>query len=237
MGDAMTYPRAVLTTWLLAVLLALLLAYDMAHAETGPYLTVGGGFTAFIPTTADGDFVQRGFPNDYKALAPAFKVGVGYEFNDKWAAELRYVNLGSNGYDSPFVSDLSYLPKQHRCTASCDTPGHLVARDYVQGIDLTILRAFPGYEYAPFLRLGAAYMLHRLDVNIYNNPVNVAPDSQQFIRVDGRMPMLVAGVGVKRGHFTLDTTFYYGLGGPNCLTYCGFPQSTQFMTTMAGFNW
>lgn len=223
--------------YLITLLLTFVLAYDMAHAELGPYLTVGGGFTAFIPTTADGDFVQRGFPNDYKALAPAFKVGIGYEFNDRWATELRYVNLGSNGYDSPFVSDLSYNAKTHHCFASCDTPGHLVARDYLQGIDLTVLRSFPGYAYVPFIRLGAAYMLHRLDVNIYNNPINVAPDSQRFIRVDGRMPMLVTGVGVKRGRFSVETTFYYGLGGPNCLSPCGFPQSTRFVSTMIGFNW
>ena len=231
----MTYPRALVITWSLALLLACALAYDMAHAEH--YITVGGGFTAFTPTTADGDFVQHGLPNNYKWAAPAFKVGAGYAFDEWYAIELRYVNAGSNGYDSNFVSDLSYNPKTHTCTASCNTPGFLRARDYVQGVDLTVVRTFTHHEYRPFVRLGAALMLHRLDVQIWNHPINAAPDSQQFIRADGRMPMLVAGVGVKRGHFTLESTLYYGLGGPNCLTYCGFPQSTQFVTTMVGFNW
>ena len=225
-------------TNLLLILLVLVVApYDMAHAETGPYLTIGGGFTAFTPTTADGDFVQRGLPHNYKWAAPVFKVGVGWNFSDTWAAELRYVNAGSNGYDSNFVSDLSYNPKTHTCAASCNTPGFLRARDYVQGFDLTVLRTFTSYEYRPYLRLGAALMLHRLDVNIWNHPINAAPDSQTFIRTDGRIPMLVAGVGVKHGHFTLESTLYYGLGGPNCLSPCGFPQSTQFVTTMVGFNW
>ena len=231
----MTYPRAVLTAWLLAILLACALAYDMAHAES--YITVGGGFTAFVPTTADGDFVQRGFSPNYKRAAPAFKVGIGYNFADRWAVEVRYVNLGSNGYNSKFVGDTAYDAKQHRCTVSCGDYGSLRARDYVQGFDLTVIRTFTSYEYRPYFRLGAALMLHRLDVNILNNPVNAAPDSQTFIRTDGRMPMLVAGVGAKHGHFTLETTLYYGLGGNNCLTYCGFPQSTQFVTTMVGFNW
>ena len=233
----MTYPRAVLTAWLLAVLLACALAYDLAHAETGPYLTVGGGFTAFMPTAMDGDFVQRGFSPNYKWAAPAFKVGAGYNFTDRWAIEARYLNLGSNGYDSNFVSDLSYNPKTHQCTASCNTPGFLRARDYVQGVDLTVLRTFTDAEYRPFIRLGAALMYHRLDVNIWNHPINAAPDSQTFIRTDAWMPMLVGGIGVKRGHFTLESTLYYGLGASNCLSPCGFPQSTQFVTTMVGFNW
>ena len=231
----MSYPRVVIINWL-ALLLAVLLTTCEAHAGE-LYLTLGGGFTAFVPTTMDGDFVQRGLPHNYKWAAPAFKAGLGWNFTDRWAVEARYVNLGSNGYDTNFVSDLSYNPKTHQCTASCNTPGYLRARDYMQGFDLTVLHTFTSYEYRPYVRLGAALMLHRLDVNIWNHPINAAPDSQQFIRADGRMPMLVTGVGVKRGHFTLESTLYYGLGGPNCLTYCGFPQSTQFVTTMVGFNW
>lgn len=229
------YTRAVLLAWSLAILGGCLLAYDMAHAE--PYITLGGGFTVFRPTTADGDFWQQGFPHSYKSMAPAFKVGVGWEFNNQWATELRYVNLGNNGYTQhQFVGDEWYDSKAHRCRPPCTVPGSFVARDYVQGVDLTVLRTFTDYAYRPFVRLGAALMLHRLDVNI-QNPTIAGPDSQQFIRTDGRMPMAVAGIGVKRGHFTLETTFYYGLGGSNCLSPCGFPQSTQFMTTMVGFNW
>ena len=231
----MTYPRALVITWSLALLLACALAYDMAHAE--PYITVGGGFTAFTPTTADGDFVQHGLPHSYKWAAPAFKVGIGYNFTDRWAVEARYVNLGSNGYSTNFVADNAYNPKTHQCLATCNQLGYLRARDYVQGFDLTVLRTFTDYEYRPFIRLGAALMLHRLDVNIQNHPALTAPDTQSFIRMDGRIPMLVGGVGVKHGHLSLETTLYYGFGGTNCLSPCGFPQSTQFMTTMVGFNW
>ena len=234
----MTYPLAVTLNWLAALGLAVVfLTTDTcsrpAHAE-GLYATFGGGVSAFVPTTADGDFVQRGLPHNYKWAAPAFKVGIGYNFTDRWAVEARYLNLGSNGYDSNFVSDLSYSAKTHQCTASCTTPGYLRARDYVQGFDLTVLRTFTDYEYRPFLRLGAALMYHRLDVNIWNHPINAAPDSQTFIRTDAWMPMAVIGVGVKRDRFSLETTFYTGFGGTNCITPCGFPQSTQFLVTMLG---
>lgn len=223
----------IVTISILGFLLVSECSLQPAHAGS-PYVTVGGGFTAFNPTTADGDFTQQYFRPNYKWAAPAFKVGAGYAFNDRYAVELRYVNAGSNGYDSKFVSDLSYNAKTHTCTASCNTPGFLRARDYVQGFDLTVLRTFTDYDYRPYVRLGAALMYHRLDVNVAHNPVNVAPDSQSFMRMEGWMPMAVLGVGVKRDRFSLETTFYTGFGGTNCVSPCGFPQSTQFLTTMLG---
>ena len=229
----MTYPHAVLTAWLCALLLACALAYDMAHAGE-LYLDAGIGASLFVPTIGDGTWYQQGLPHDWKRDSLAYKVGLGYRFNERWSVSAAYLNLGQSGVDARTTLDDSYYdPINHKCLQKCDALGSFKVRDRMQGGELTISRAFPVGNWSPYVKVGGAVMIHNLQAVIVDSA------NMSVLNFHGNIPMIVLGGGVeyKPWHLYAETSFYHGLGGDDsgCLGGpCGWPISKQVLVTVFG---
>lgn len=79
----------------------------------------------------------------------------------------------------------------------------------------------------PSVRLGAALMFHHLQA--------ISPQVSMLnpvIDLHGRIPMTLLGAGLCYKQVCADTTYYHGLGGPNCLTPCGLPISKEMLVTL-----
>ena len=231
----MTYPRAVLTAWLLAALLTCALAYDMAHA--GELSLEGGlGLSYFTPTIMDGTWANWGLDHTWKRDSLAYKVGLSYAFSPKWAVSVAYLNMGQTGVDArTTLDDNDYDPMNHVCLKRCHSLGAFKVRDRMQGGELTVTRSFPHGNWIPFVKVGAAVMVHNVQVVMIDN-ANIVP--QQF---HGNIPMTVLGGGIeyKPWHVALDTSWYHGLGGDDsgCIGGpCGWPISKQVLVTTFGFR-
>lgn len=226
----MTYPRAVLTTWLLALLLALLLAYEVAHAGE-LYLDAAGGFTRFILTATDGDYIQRGLPSKLDLNSMAYKVGLGYRFNERWSVQGGYINLGTINQTAKFVSDEDYAAKQSLCVKNCATAPTYRITDAYHGGELTLTRTFKLDEsWSWHLKAGGAYLMHRFTINKEDG-------SGQSNQHYGQFPATVVGAGIGYKWFRTELTWYHGIGGANGPNNSsGWPLSTQLAVAWMGFN-
>src|SRR3990167_10003695 len=100
----MTYPRAVLLSWLLALLLALGLAYDMAHAGQLS-LDLKGGLVLPIRTTPDGTYWQDVNPHNTRLLTGAWAVGLNYQHTPALSFQTHWLDLGSRRINGTAISD------------------------------------------------------------------------------------------------------------------------------------
>jgi hypothetical protein len=225
----MSYPKAVLTSWLLALLLALLLAYDMAHAEPGLYLDMGVGMTQYIPTVEDGTWYQEPLPHRWLLQAPAFKVGLGYQFKNNWFVQANYMDLGKVKVRASVVDDPLYDPKAHSCKPPCSPVGYIKVHDHYYGPELLVGRAFPQGDWSPYLKGGLALLFHRVQMD--------SPTDAQLLNFTGAIPMLAMGGGLQYRWAYAEGVYYHGPGGTNdCIiqSTCGHPISKQLFTMTVG---
>lgn len=221
----MSYPRAALTTWLLAFTLAVG-SCQVVKAEAGVYLDVAGGLTNFIVTANDGDYLQKGLPHQFDLRSAAYKVELGYRFNDRWSVQGGYVNLGTLNQTAQFVSDEDYRSKANWCIRNCPTaPTHKITDAY-HGGELTMTRSWMNQDYGFFLKGGGALLLHRMTITRINDG--------GFIEHYGRFPAVVAGAGVSYKWAYVEMDYYHGLGGSNCYNGCGWPLSKETIVTWVG---
>lgn len=223
--------------WIAAAIVAtglvLLSECAVTPAHAGQFSLEGGvGLSFFIPTIDDGTWYQQGLEHYWKRDSLAYKVGLSYAFNDHWSVSAAYLNMGQTGVDARTTLDDSYYdPIHHVCTANCTALGSFKVRDKMQGGEITVTRSFPMGDWSPFLKAGAAVMVHKLtSVNVDN--ANILTQHWH-----GNIPMTVLGGGVeyKPWHIALDTSWYYGLGGDDsgCIGgACGWPISKQVLVTL-----
>lgn len=218
----MTYPRAVLIAWTLALLLALSLAYSIVHAETGLYLDLAGGISHFTPTLQDGDWCQQGIFCRFDQQAVAWRAGAGYRFSDRWSVEAHYLNLGTTRVFSTFVDDPDYSLKLKRCVSNCSATGNLTASSAYQGFDVAAVYTWhPTDTLAPFIKFGGAYLFQRFTVENYN---------QSFAQKHyGRIPAGLIGAGLSYKWAYIEADYYHGFGGANSFAghEQGYPISKQ----------
>ena len=197
--------------WLLAVLIGVGLlmsecAVRPAHAEL--YLDAAGGLTQFMITTPDGDYLQRGLPHTLDLKSAAYKVGLGWRFNERWSIQGGYVNLGTVKQSAVFVSDENYNPKTSQCLNGCPGQSNYRMTDAYHGGELTITRTFPFNAYSLFIKGGGAYLMHRFTIHQDNG-------SHTFMQHYGQFPAVVAGLGASYKWAYIEADYYHGLGGSN----------------------
>lgn len=223
----MTYPRAVLLIWTAALLLACLLAYDIAHAE-GWYVEGGLGMTNFQRTVEDGTWWQEGLPHSWDTHDTAWKLCGGYQF-ERWALSGCYVSAGVIKNVAGFVGDEDYDPKNHVCLRNCNKLSWLEGSDAIRLYELAgTYRWHWGEAWSPFAKVGGALMTHRLTI------ANGGVPSQQYY---GRIPSTALGAGLCYKLACVESTYYHGLGGMNCYTPCGFPLSKELFVTLFTLKW
>jgi hypothetical protein len=232
----MTYPRAVLTAWLLAILLACALAYDMAQAgekkaDTGIFLDVAGGMTNFLVTSADGDYRQGSLPHAFDTRSAAYRAELGWRFNKRWAIQAGYVNLGTLNQSAIFVPDENYDPKTAACLNGCTRRKNYRITDAYHGGELTLTRSFGFDDWSLFLKAGGAYLMHRFTMNLEDGSGNF---SQHY----GRFPATVAGAGVSYKWAYFETNWIHGIGGSNGFMGQdqGWPLSKEMLVMWFGFR-
>src|SRR3990167_427340 len=102
----MNYPHAVLTTWLVALLLALGLAYDMAHA--GVFIEAQAG-ASYMPFTAqDGLWRQDAFGTSYQGVKLAYGGRLGYRFKAPYSVQVGMIRFGTSRIETDAVADQCY---------------------------------------------------------------------------------------------------------------------------------
>lgn len=225
----MSYPHAILTTWLLAFVLAVFTCQAMPSQAGELYLDVAGGYTHFLLTTPDGDYLQKDLPHSLDLKDVAYKVGLGYRLNERWSIQGGYINLGTIKQDARFVDDKDYSAKTGKCTANCSAAVPNKMTDAYQGGELTASYTFhPAKDYGISLKAGGAYLMHRFTITRYD----VGASHQNY----GQFPATVAGLGVSYKWAYLETTYYHGLGGSN--GFMGqdqdWPLSKEMLVTWAG---
>ena len=227
----MTYPRLVLTTWLLALLLALLLAYDLAHAE-GWYLDVGAGVTKFSCTicSSDGTWIQTGLPHDMTMTSFAYRAGAGYRWQ-AWSVQASYVNLGVAKIRQHYtVVDEQYNPKAHSCLAPCTNLGPFHTHDLMEGAELTASYTWRHWPIQPYVKLGAAGLYHRLTAQWTD-----ASGMSQAGTMHGWVPSAVLGGGLEYGWLYAEGSYYRGIGGSVDWS-AGLPISKEQVVGFAGIR-
>ena len=208
----MTYPQAIATTWTLAVALGSLAFCEAmpAHAQSGPFLDLAGGASQFLITATDGDYLQRGLPHDIDTRSLAYRVGVGYAFNDRWAARVSGFSLGNITQSARFVADADYNPKTGQCTANCANAAPYRMTDAYRGVELVVSRSFRLSEaWTVQASLGGAYLDHRFTIN------KNAGTNDESHRNRGQFVATVVGAGVGYRWLFTEISYYHGLGGSN----------------------
>lgn len=210
----MTYPRAVLTTWLLALLLVLALVLWpglVKKAEAGAYLDVGLGATLFNRTIEDGTWIQEGLPNKELLESFAWRVGLGYTINDRWSLQANYLHFGTAKIRALVVRDPDYNNKQHVCLNHCGEAFPFNTNDTMYGGEVSLTRTWQIRAFAPFLRAGGAVMIHHLRAAI--QPMYPTIEPPLVNSRHGFIPAVLVGGGVCYKMFCAETTYYQGLGG------------------------
>ena len=206
------------TVWLeflggYAIFLGLALAFFLlsecvtrpAHAEL--YLDLAGGATQFQITAADGDYIQRGLPHTIDQTSFAYRVGVGYRFNERWSVQGGYLNLGTINQTAQFVADADYNAKINQCVSNCVTAAPYRMTDKYHGGELTLTRTFTFDDYSLFLKGGGALLFHQFRIARY--------DGSQAHENDGKFPALVLGTGACYQWACAEVNYYHGMGGSN----------------------
>ena len=223
----MTYLRLLLTTWTLAILLACLLAYDMAHAGSLS-LDIKGGVAWPIRTTPDGTYWQQAYPHDTKLLTGAYGVGLSYQHTPTLSFQAHWLDMGTSRIKGRANSDENYDHKNHRCHTNCTWTYGYRATDRLQGGDLTATYTWERDGVRPFVKGGLALLYHRA---IFRNE-NGGED-----RFNGWIPELELGAGLAYRAFYLELDYFHGMnirglpfGGQN------LPISTEQIALFAGIN-
>lgn len=218
----MTYPRALAITWGLALLLALLLAYDVAHAGE-VYLDIKGGLNAPIRTTPDGTFWQEAFEHKTRAVTPAYAVGLGYQYTPTVSFQAHWLDLGESQIKGLAVGDVDYDHKHHRCLSKCDQAKHFRSTDTLRGVDFTVSYTWVRDGLRPFIKGGVAVLEHRSQ---YQNHVGGVDNFR------GIAPELEFGGGIRYEWAYLEVDYFQGVnfGGQN------LPISTQQVVMWAGVH-
>ena len=202
------FPLQIYWTWIVAGLIAgaLLLFTECspreAHAEL--YVDVAGGLAQFMVTAPDGDYLQRGLPRSLDLRSLAYRVGLGYRFNERWAIQGSYVNFGTLNQTAKFVSDEDYSAKGSACIKNCATAPTYRITDKYHGGELTVSRT---WEHI-YLKAGMAYLMHGFTINREDG---TGQSNQHY----GQFLSTVAGLGWQHGPFYLEADYYHGLGGSN----------------------
>lgn len=219
----MTYLRLLLTTWTLAILLACLLAYDMAHAGSLS-LDIKGGVAWPIRTTPDGTYWQQAYPHNTKPLTGAYGVGLNYQHTPTLSFQAHYLDLGTSRIKGHAITDDHYDYKAHRCKygpAECTATYGYRATDSLRGGDLTATYTWERDGVRPFVKGGVALLYHRATFR------NEWSGEDRF---NGWIPELELGAGLSYEWAYLELDYFQGLnfGGQN------MPISTQQVVMFAG---
>ena len=205
----MTYPRMIAIHWL-SLLLVTVYSCQAMPAHAGElFLDLAGGFSQFLITATDGDYLQRSLPHSLDTRSAAYKVGLGWKFNERWSIQGGYVNLGTVKQSAIFVPDENYDAKTATCLNGCTRQSNYRMTDAYHGGELTITRTFHlNDSWAWHLKAGGAYLMHRFTLHQENG-------SHTFIQHYGQFPTVVAGVGASYKWAYLEADYYHGLGGSN----------------------
>ena len=203
----------ILYGWLLAfaVAIGLLLVSECTTqpAHAGLYLEAAGGFTNFLITAPDGDYLQRSLPHSLDTRSLAYRVGLGWSFNERWSVQGGYVNMGQITQSAIFVGDENYNAKTSQCTNGCPGRKNYRMTDAYHGGELTLTRTFHLDDaWAWHLKGGGAYLMHRFTLHQENG-------SHTFIQHYGQFPAVMMGAGGSYGPLYLELDYYHGLGGSN----------------------
>ena len=226
----------ILYGWLLAfaVAIGLLLVSECTTqpAHAGAYLDVAGGFTQFLITAPDGDYLQRTLPHSLDTRSLAYKVGLGWRFNERYSLSLAYLNLGTINQSAIFVPDENWDPKTGTCLNGCTRRKNYRMTDAYHGGELTVTRTFKLDEvWAWHLKGGGAYLMHRFTMNTEDG-------SGASLQHYGQFPAVIAGAGASWKALYVSMDYYHGLGGSNGFMGQdqGWPLSKEMLVAWAGIK-
>lgn len=200
-------------------LLILICAVGPSYAA-GLELYATGGIGPSIGTQYpdDGTWYQEPFAHRFDRTSVGYRLGGGLRLNEQWALEGAYVNLGTPRVSADFVFDQYYDAVHHQCLAKCRKPNHLEGKNYVRGVDVSLIRRFQYENWTPYLRVGGAMLWHTMDVAAFTptgDPTGVV--------MHGTMPSVVGGAGICYTWVCGEVLMYQAIG------HSGNPLSTQFV--------
>ena len=190
------------------LLLSLLVWPSLVGAEV--YLDLAGGLTRFLITAPDGDYIQRDLPHTLDLNSLAYRVGLGYRFNERWGIRSSWINFGTVNQSANFTADADYNAKVGKCTANCANAAPYRMTDNYRGVELVVTRSFAIAEnWTLQASLGGAYIDHRFTIN------KNAGTNDESHRNRGQFPATVLGGGACYKWACMETSYYHGLGGSN----------------------
>ena len=224
------FPLEIYWSWIVVAVIAcgifLFTECSPKEAHAGAYLDVAGGLTQFLITTPDGDYRQRGLPSTWDTRSLAYRVGLGWSFNERWSIQGGYVNFGTINQTAKFVGDEDYNPKGSQCVKNCAGAPTYRITDAYHGGELTVTRTFPFENYSLFVKGGGAYLMHRFTINREDG---TGQSNQHY----GQFPATIIGTGGCVKMVCLEVDYYHGLGGSNGFMGQdqGWPLSKEFLVS------
>lgn len=194
-----------------ALLLVILLFTSTVHAEL--YMTGGVGKADLRHYEQNGYWYQEGYDYKFDEKANAWKIGVGWQINRRWAVEADYRDLGEYNGIARFVSDENYNVDAKTCRDPCEPTLTGWQNGTANGIGLSAIYALPG-KITPFIRGGM--FVHNVKFSSYTTLVETPLDrrlyevrDENFERISARP---FAGIGVRYKDFDIEYTFYPDVG-------------------------
>ena len=208
--------------WLLVLCL---LSSSVAHAGE-LYFDAAVGATLFQRTIEDGTWIQDALPHRTDFTSLAWRVGLGYRFTERWSVQANALRMGTVTSTARVVNDRDYDSIAHACLANCSTAFPFTTIDTMHGGELSLTRTWLLGPVAPFLRGGGALLWHHLRAHWLGTAGEM----------HGWIPMGLVGGGLCYGWACVESTYYHGIGGMNCLTPCGLPIAKEAVVSLVSLK-
>ena len=219
----MSYPRAVVISWSVAVLLLI----GACQAFAGVFIEAQSGASYLHKTVPDGLWEQTAFGTSYQGIKLACGGRIGYRFKAPYSIQVGYTSFGTARLETNAVADQCYNPLSH--TVTCGTQAmHLKTADTYRGYTASVTRYVGlGQDFSLPLSLGAALVTHRLRTDDTAQPANI---QERY----GRLPMGSLAIGVcYKDILCWENTAYIALQGQQYHD----PVSTQIFTSTIGLRY
>lgn len=236
----MTFTQWLRAIWIGSTIVSILVLLSGTGRAGELYLEGGLGFSHFPDAGRpyDGTWRQDGLngANAFTRNDKAFRVGVGWRFDEHWAIAASLASAGATKFTSRFVGEQDYDEHAHKCVnlPACAGAREYKGSDAIRIYDATVSYTVPLDKWRPYVKVGGAVVTHRFTIQpAFGMPL---PQLSSY----GWFPALAVGGGICRqmigkASICLDNVYYMAVnGGMSSMREDDFPLAKHINLTTVG---